>query len=441
MTYPHAYPAPQGLYDPAHEHDACGVAFVATLTGEASHDIVRKGITALLNLDHRGAAGAETNSGDGAGILIQVPDAFLREVVREAGFELPAAASYAVGTAFLPGDAEHVAKTRRRIEEIADEENLEVVGWREVPVDPASLGKTAHAVMPTFAQLFVAGKGTPGHRHGARAARVLPAQARRERDRRLLPVAVLAHPDLQGHAHHRPARRGLPGPARRAGRLGAGRRALPLLDQHLPELAAAPPVPVHRPQRRDQHGHGQPQLDAGPRGAARVRRDPGRPRAALPDLHDRRLGLRVVRRGARAAAHGRPVAAALGADDDPRGVGEPRRDGRPAPRVLRVPLRADGAVGRPGLRRLHRRRPGRRGARPQRPAPEPLLGHRRRPRGPGLRGRRPRPRPGHHRAQGPAPARPDVPRRHSPSTGSSRTTRSRPSSPPSTPTPSGCTPA
>jgi glutamate synthase (NADPH/NADH) large chain len=163
VTYPHAYPAPQGLYDPVNEHDACGVAFVATLTGEASHDIVRKGITALLNLDHRGAAGAETNSGDGAGILIQVPDAFLREVAREAGFELPAPASYAVGTAFLPGDPgdpEHVAKTRRRIEEIAHEENLEVIGWRDVPVDPASLGKTAHGVMPTFAQLFVAGKGS-----------------------------------------------------------------------------------------------------------------------------------------------------------------------------------------------------------------------------------------------------------------------------------------
>ena len=92
VPYPHAFPPPQGLYDPRHEHDACGVAFVATLTGEASHDIVVKALTALRNLDHRGAAGAEPNSGDGAGILIQVPDAFLREVTLEAGFELPAAA-------------------------------------------------------------------------------------------------------------------------------------------------------------------------------------------------------------------------------------------------------------------------------------------------------------------------------------------------------------
>ncbi|MFN8195036.1 MAG: glutamate synthase large subunit [Nocardioidaceae bacterium] len=150
----HAFPPPQGLYDPAFEHDACGVAFVATLTGEASHDIVAKALTALRNLDHRGAAGAEVNSGDGAGILMQVPDAFLREVV---DFELPTRHAYAVGTAFLPGDAEQVAKTRQRIEELAAEEGLAVLGWREVPVDPSSLGETARSVMPAFSQLFVAG--------------------------------------------------------------------------------------------------------------------------------------------------------------------------------------------------------------------------------------------------------------------------------------------
>ena len=157
MPVQHAFPPPQGLYDPRHEHDACGVAFVATLTGVASHDIVRKGITALLNLDHRGAAGAEPNSGDGAGILIQVPDAFLREVV---DFDLPAQFSYAVGTAFLPGDDGQVTKTRSRIEEIAAEEGLTVLGWRDVPVNADPLGETARGVMPSFAQLFVAGAGS-----------------------------------------------------------------------------------------------------------------------------------------------------------------------------------------------------------------------------------------------------------------------------------------
>ena len=153
----HAFPPPQGLYDPAHEHDACGVAFVATLTGEASHDIVAKALTALRNLEHRGAAGAEPTSGDGAGILMQVPDAFLRAVAGEQGIELPPQGSYAVGTAFLPGDDEVVAKTRRRIEEIAAEEGLAVLGWRDVPVQPDLLGATARGVMPSFSQLFVAG--------------------------------------------------------------------------------------------------------------------------------------------------------------------------------------------------------------------------------------------------------------------------------------------
>lgn len=157
MPYSHAFPPPQGLYDPRNEHDACGVAFVATLTGEASHDIVKQGIQALRNLDHRGAAGAEQNTGDGAGILLQVPDEFLRGVV---DFELPPQHAYAVGTAFLPGDAEQVAKTRARIEEIADEESLTVLGWREVPTDPSEVGGMALGVMPSFVQLFVAGAGS-----------------------------------------------------------------------------------------------------------------------------------------------------------------------------------------------------------------------------------------------------------------------------------------
>ncbi len=173
MPVPHAFPpnlvrsdlggadlpGPQGLYDPRHEKDACGVAFVATLTGEASHDIVAKALTALRNLDHRGAAGAEVNSGDGAGILLQVPDAFLRSMV---DFDLPAPGAFGVGTAFLPGVADAVATTRTRIEALAAEEGLEVLGWREVPVDDSVLGATARSVMPQFSQLFVSGRGLRG---------------------------------------------------------------------------------------------------------------------------------------------------------------------------------------------------------------------------------------------------------------------------------------
>ncbi|WP_148574388.1 glutamate synthase large subunit [Nocardioides caldifontis] len=155
----HALPSPQGLYDPSHEHDACGVAFVATLTGVPSHDIVAKAVQALRNLEHRGAVGAEAETGDGAGILIQVPDRFLREVV---DFELPGKGRYAVGTAFLPGDEEEVAKTRARIEELATEEGLTVLGWRDVPVTPELLGSRARAVMPTFSQLFLSCPGELG---------------------------------------------------------------------------------------------------------------------------------------------------------------------------------------------------------------------------------------------------------------------------------------
>lgn len=145
-----ARPAAQGMYDPRNEHDACGVGFVATLTGEASHALVEQALTVLRNLEHRGATGSEPDSGDGAGILSQVPDAFLREV---AGFELPEAGAYAVGIAFLPEDSADDAVSR--IETIAEDEGLTVLGWREVPVAPDLLGATARSTMPAFRQIFV----------------------------------------------------------------------------------------------------------------------------------------------------------------------------------------------------------------------------------------------------------------------------------------------
>ena len=137
---PHRTPAPatchrppaQGLYDPAYEHDACGVAFVATLSGVATHEIVDQALTALRNLDHRGASGAEPDSGDGAGILTQVPDAFLRAV---APFPLPDKGAYAVGIAFLPDDDAEEAAARSAVEALAAEEGLQVLGWRDVPTD------------------------------------------------------------------------------------------------------------------------------------------------------------------------------------------------------------------------------------------------------------------------------------------------------------------
>ncbi|MFE9040940.1 glutamate synthase large subunit [Streptomyces sp. NPDC007818] len=150
-------PAPQGMYDPRNEHDACGVGFVATLTGVASHALVEQALTVLRNLEHRGATGSEPDSGDGAGILLQVPDAFFREVT---DFELPEAGAYAVGTAFLPVDS--ADETAAAVEAIAADEGLTVLGWREVPVAPALLGATARSTMPVFRQVFVTDGETTG---------------------------------------------------------------------------------------------------------------------------------------------------------------------------------------------------------------------------------------------------------------------------------------
>ena len=148
-----AQPAAQGLYDGLHEHDACGVAFVATLSGVPSHDIVEKALTALRNLEHRGASGAEPDSGDGAGILMQVPDRLFRETVT---FELPEHGAYAAGIGFLPTDPDEAEAIREGAADIASQEGLRVIGWSVVPTDPSLVGATARSTMPSFEYLFVA---------------------------------------------------------------------------------------------------------------------------------------------------------------------------------------------------------------------------------------------------------------------------------------------
>jgi glutamate synthase (NADPH/NADH) large chain len=145
-------PIAHGLYDPRFEHDACGVSFVANIKGVRSREIVTLGITALCNMEHRGATGAEADTGDGAGILIQVPDAFLRAV---AGFELPAMGKYAVGIAFLPADPARTATAIETVERIIVEEGLRPLGWRVVPSNPDCLGASARAVMPAIQQFFL----------------------------------------------------------------------------------------------------------------------------------------------------------------------------------------------------------------------------------------------------------------------------------------------
>ena len=148
-----------GLYDPNFEHDACGVGMVADLHGRPDHDIVDKALTVLERLAHRGASGAEVETGDGAGILVQVPHRFFVGAAQEAGFVLPEAGGYAVGLAFLPVDADDAHKARSVIDQIAAEESLSVLGWRQLPIEPDGLGKTARGAMPRIEQLFVAPAG------------------------------------------------------------------------------------------------------------------------------------------------------------------------------------------------------------------------------------------------------------------------------------------
>jgi glutamate synthase (NADPH/NADH) large chain len=143
----------EGLYDPRFEHDACGVAFVADLRRPASHELVDLALTALENLAHRGAFGADPDSGDGAGILLQMPDAFLRAVVP---FDLPPRGGYGSGIGFLPTDPDAATAVRAAIGTILAEEGVAVLGWRDVPVDLSVCGHSARDVAPHFAQVFCA---------------------------------------------------------------------------------------------------------------------------------------------------------------------------------------------------------------------------------------------------------------------------------------------
>ena len=153
---PSTAPPAQGLYDPSAEHDACGVGFVVHIKGRRSHDIVQKALQVLVNLEHRGACGCEENTGDGAGILMQMPDAFLRTV---AHVRLPAAGEYGAGLVFLPHEEASRERIKDLIGRITEEEGQTLLGWRDVPTDNRLVGPSARATQPVFAQVFIAARG------------------------------------------------------------------------------------------------------------------------------------------------------------------------------------------------------------------------------------------------------------------------------------------
>ena len=154
----------QGLYDPQFEHAACGVGLVANIKGVKSHIVVKQGLEVLINLGHRGASGADPNTGDGAGILVQIPHEFFSKECERLGIALPKRGQYGVGVVFLPQDLEQRTKCERIIEQVTDEEGQKFLGWRSVPVSPDAIGTLAARTQPVIKQFFVGrAVGTEDH--------------------------------------------------------------------------------------------------------------------------------------------------------------------------------------------------------------------------------------------------------------------------------------
>src|SRR6202166_4049681 len=148
-------PNAQGLYDPRQEHDACGMGFVVNLGGQKSHEIVRKGIEILINLTHRGACGCDPETGDVAGVLIQIPHKFFARECSSLGFTLPESGTYGVGMMFLPVEPQQRLQCEGIVERIAREEGLTVLGWRDTPVNGDANGRQARATQPYIEQVFL----------------------------------------------------------------------------------------------------------------------------------------------------------------------------------------------------------------------------------------------------------------------------------------------
>lgn len=155
MEYNCGFPSKQGLYDPEFEKDSCGVGFIASIKGEKTHEIVKKGLEVLVNLTHRGAVGSDPKTGDGAGILVQIPDEFFRIRCDDLGIELPPAGQYAAGMLFLPREPAIRLHCEGILERIIEEEGQKILGWRSVPVDNRNIGETAKGTEPVIRQIFI----------------------------------------------------------------------------------------------------------------------------------------------------------------------------------------------------------------------------------------------------------------------------------------------
>ena len=410
----------QGLYDPANERDACGLGFIAHIKGQKRHAIITQALSILKNLSHRGATGADPLQGDGAGILIQLPDRFLRRVCGAQGLTLPAIGQYGVGMVFLPKEPASRMACVQEIERAIASEGQVLLGWRDVPTNNAGLSLRTKEVEPVIRQVFIA-RGSRDGPGCARAQALHHPQEIRPRDPGaqasprqgvLRSVDVVANARLQGDAARAPGRRVFRRSHRREHGVGARDGSPALLDEHVPDVGSRASVPAGVPQRRDQHAARKRQLDSRAPAGDREHGARRRPRQDLAAHLRRPIRFGVVRQRARAAADGRLSARARDDADDPRGVGRQSADGRGPARVLRIPRRADGAVGRSRGDGVHRRPPDRRDARPQRAAARALRRHRRRLHRHGERGRRARHPRAQDRQEVAAAAGQDAARRH-----------------------------
>ena len=262
-------PPRQGLYDPRHEHDACGIGFVADIKGRPSHKIVQQGLEVLVNLTHRGACGCDPDTGDGAGLLIQMPHEFFAGEAESLGFDLPAPGEYGVGMIFLSTKLEDQPDVHRMVERVVREEGHRVLGWRVVPTDSSAIGWLARDSEPRIEQVFIGkGEGSETWTSTSSTASSTPF-ANAPRRRRTSTASNDTTPAVcrRGRSATRPADRaadsellsGLQQPE-----VSIGDRADPpaLLDQHVSHVGTRAAVPLPGAQRRDQYLARQHQLDA-----------------------------------------------------------------------------------------------------------------------------------------------------------------------------------
>ena len=410
----------QGLYDPQNERDGCGMGFIAHVKGERSNAIIAKGLEILAAFDHRGGVGADPEMGDGAGCLIQIPDPLFRAWAEGERLNLPPPGDYAVAMCFLPVDEASRAAAVERLEHFVRIEGQVLVGWRDVPVDESVLGRAVREIMPVIRQAVV-----------ARGPNVKDQAAF---DRKLLAIRKQTQNPLARIAE----KQGLPEladfylPSLSSRTLVYKGMLLPHLvgefykDLKDPLCVSAlamvhqrfstntfPSWRLAHPYRFIAHNgeintlRGNVNWMNARRRTLESRPDRRRPRQDVADHPARPVRHRLPRQCARAAPRRRLFARPCGDAAHPRGLVR-HADGAEAARLLRISCRPDGAVGRTGGDRLHRRPPDRRHPRPQRPAPGALLRHRRRSRRHGLGDRRAADPRGEDRPQVAAAARQDA---------------------------------